>query len=135
VEIGVSYNSDMGLVRDLIMEAAKENPKILDNPAPKVHMREYGNSSVNFFLLYWIADITEERWGSMSEVLFSVWDKFKDHDIEIPFPQRDLHVRSVNEEIYERFGAKSLKSKKSTKPDSKSKPKSKSSSSASKSDS
>jgi small-conductance mechanosensitive channel len=54
----------------------------------------YGDSSVDFTLLFWVDDVTEGRWGPKSDVMFAIWDKFAANNIEIPFPQRDLHIRS-----------------------------------------
>lgn len=94
VEVGVSYGSDMHKVRDLILEAALENPLCLKDPEPKCSMTEFGNSSVNFVLYFWLQDVSSGVIFAKSEVMFSIWDKFKQHGIEIPFPQRDLNFRN-----------------------------------------
>ena len=91
--IGVSYKSDIEKARELILESAREHPKCLDDPGPVCYLREFGDSSVNFLLLFWIDDETESGRGTQSEVMFSIWRKFKEHNIEIPFPQRDLHIK------------------------------------------
>jgi len=92
IPIGVSYKSDIKKARQLILEAATEHPRCLSEPAPECYLREYGDSSVNFLLLFWVDDVIEGRYKPQSEVMFSIWDKFKEHDISIPFPQRDLHI-------------------------------------------
>jgi small-conductance mechanosensitive channel len=61
---------------------------------PKCYLRGYGDSSVDFILHYWVDDVTLGRWEPESDILFSIWRKFKENDIEIPFPQRDIHLRS-----------------------------------------
>jgi small-conductance mechanosensitive channel len=94
LEIGVSYNSDIELARDLILQAAAEHPRCAVTPEPACFLRTFGDSSVNFTLHFWVDDVTEGRWHPHSEVMFEVWRKFKDSGIEIPFPQRDLHIRS-----------------------------------------
>ena len=93
--IGVSYDSDIEKARDLILEAAKEHPRCIDDPEPKCFLRNFGDSSVDFVLHFWVKDVTQGRWEPHSEVLFEIWRKFKENNIEIPFPQRDLHIRSA----------------------------------------
>lgn len=94
LEIGVSYHSDIELARDLILQAAAEHPRCAVTPEPACFLRTFGDSSVDFTLHFWVDDVTEGRWYPHSEVMFEVWRKFKDSGIEIPFPQRDLHIRS-----------------------------------------
>ena len=93
VPVGVSYRSDIEKARELILESAREHPKCLDDPGPVCYLREFGDSSVNFLLLFWIDDDTESGRGTQSGVMFTIWRKFKEHGIEIPFPQRDLHIK------------------------------------------
>ena len=94
VPVGVSYGSDLDTVHDLILEAAREHPRCLDDPEPLCFLREFGDSSVNFLLMFWVGDIVDGRWGPQSDVMFAIWRKFAENGIEIPFPQRDLHIRS-----------------------------------------
>ncbi len=96
VPVGVSYNSDLNLVRDLILEAATsyEHTSTEEGYTPHVFLREYGDSSVNFLLVFWLDDVNFGKWGAQSDVMFRIWNSFKAHDIEIPFPQRDVHIRS-----------------------------------------
>lgn len=94
VPIGVSYGSDIEKARDLILQSAKDHPKCIEDPEPKCFLRNFGDSSVDFLLIFWVADVTQGRWDPQSEVMFDVWHKFKEHDIEIPFPQHDLHIKT-----------------------------------------
>ncbi|MGD2119878.1 MAG: mechanosensitive ion channel, partial [Chromatiales bacterium] len=64
-------------------------------PEPRCQLMGFGDSSVNLELRIWINDPPNGRANVISEVLLGVWDRFHDNGIEIPFPQRDLHVRSV----------------------------------------
>ena len=91
--IGVSYDADIKLARDLILQAIKEHPDTSKDDAPAVHLNEFGDSSVNFQVFFWVDDIIGGRYRPKSDVLFAIWDKFHEHGIEIPFPQRDLHVK------------------------------------------
>lgn len=92
IDIGVSYDSDINLAYDLMLEAATEHPRTSDKPAPECFLVNYGESSVDFSLYFWVDDIIEGRKRPRSDVLFSIWEKFKQHDIKIPFPQRDVHM-------------------------------------------
>ncbi|WP_417319290.1 mechanosensitive ion channel family protein [Emcibacter sp.] len=90
--VGVSYKSDIHLARDLILAAAREHPDCMETPEPVCFLEEFADSSVNFTLYFWIADITTGRKKPRSEVMYAIWDKFKANNIEIPFPQRDVHM-------------------------------------------
>lgn len=93
VPVGVAYGSDTEKVVRIMEEIASENGTVLDNPAPRVRMRGFGDSSLNFELLGWIAT-PEQRGLVMHELLMEIDRRFKAENIEIPFPQRDLHIRS-----------------------------------------
>ncbi|MEJ6679959.1 MAG: mechanosensitive ion channel [OM182 bacterium] len=93
IELGVAYDSDIDLAHDLILAAAREHPRCAIKPEPACFLRSFGDSSVNFILHFWVEDVTLGRWPTQSEVMFSIWRKFKDNGIEIPFPQRDLHIK------------------------------------------
>ena len=94
INFGVSYGSDIELARDLALEATKENQRCLNMPEVVCWLDNFGDSSVNFILYFWIDDVNLGLRNVKSEVLFSIWKKFKDNNIEIPFPQRDLNIRS-----------------------------------------
>ncbi|NIQ39629.1 MAG: mechanosensitive ion channel [Proteobacteria bacterium] len=93
ISVGVSYGSDPNQVRDLLLQAAKEEARILDNPLSDVVFQGYGNSSIDFELRVWIDDAWQLP-QVRSALYFSIWYKLKAAGIEIPFPQRDLHMRS-----------------------------------------
>jgi small-conductance mechanosensitive channel len=92
IPVGVGYGSDPHVVEKLLLEVAGANPNILKDPAPAVVFKEFGASSLNFELRVWSVDA--HRSGSLeSQLNFAIWDKFKEHGIEVPFPQRDLHLK------------------------------------------
>nr|WP_247712024.1 mechanosensitive ion channel domain-containing protein [Qipengyuania qiaonensis] len=97
VPVGVSYEADMKLAESLMLEAAKDCDRVLAAPPPTVWMTEYGDSSVNFVIHCWIDDPEEGVGNVRSAVLKKLWWLFKENDIEIPFPQRDLHIRSSDQ--------------------------------------
>lgn len=93
VPVGVAYGTDMELAERLMVEAAKGNPRILGEPAPVVLMMGFGENAINFEIRFWIDD-PEDGLGSVrSEVLKRVWKLFKENDVVVPFPQRDINLR------------------------------------------
>ena len=94
VPVGISYRSDVRLAMRLCLEAAGAVERALAAPAPRCLLRGFGDSSVDLEIRIWIDDPEEGRANVMSEVLLGVWDRFHEHGIEIPFPQRDLHLKS-----------------------------------------
>ena len=94
IPVGVSYGSDLDRAHALILEAAREHPMCIEDPAPQCFLRNFGDSSVDFLLLFWVAAVAQGRWAPQSDVMFAIWRKFRENGIEIPFPQRDLHIRS-----------------------------------------
>lgn len=96
VAIGVSYNSDIEKAQALILEAAMEHPRCIKEPEPKCYLRNFGDSSVDFILHFWVDDVTKGRWDPQSEVMFAIWNKFKENKVDIPFPQRDLHIKTLD---------------------------------------
>lgn len=96
IEIGVSYRSDIHLVQRLILEAAVGYVDTLEDPAPIVYLRNFGDSSVDFLLHFFIGDVKKGRFIAQSQVMFAIWDLFKKNGIEIPFPQRDVHIHQVD---------------------------------------
>nr|WP_233995727.1 mechanosensitive ion channel domain-containing protein [Erythrobacter sp. SD-21] len=97
VFVGVSYEADMDLAEKLMLEAAKSCDRVLKAPPPTVWMSEYGDNSVNFVIHCWIRDPEDGVGNVRSAVLKKLWWLFKDNGIEIPFPQRDIHIRSSDQ--------------------------------------
>ena len=97
VNIGVAYESDIEKAMELILEAARELPRCIEDPAPTCYLKEFGDSSVNFLLFFWVADVSRGRYRAKSDVMLSVWKKFKEHNITIPFPQRDIYIKNADD--------------------------------------
>ncbi len=96
VPIGVAYGSDTALVSELLLKVASEQSKIISDGSmtePKVLFMAFGDSSLNFELRAFIQNI-DERLQVISDINFAIDAVFREHGIEIPFPQRDLHMRS-----------------------------------------
>lgn len=94
VPVGVSYGSDPRLVEGLLLEAADRNENALKEPSPQVVWREFGDSALNFELRVWTETLFMRPGVFRSQLYFVIWDLFREHSVEIPFPQRDLHLRS-----------------------------------------
>lgn len=93
--IGVGYSSDMKLVKSLL-EQALNMDKISQIPAPKVLMQTFGDNSVDFRILFWVDDM--DIWLDMRhEVMNAIYQSFRENNIEIPFPQRDVFVKNLSE--------------------------------------
>lgn len=94
VSVGVSYGSDVELVAEALQEVGRAHPEVLSDPEPQIQFLSFGDSSLNFDLLVWIADPTRQYFV-VSDLNFAIVQAFRERDITIPFPQRDLHVRSA----------------------------------------
>ncbi|MCA8970555.1 MAG: mechanosensitive ion channel [Planctomycetes bacterium] len=94
LKVGVAYGSNTERVRELLLAVAKKNKIVLDDPAPQAIFFGFGDSSLDFQLRVFIS--TRDLYPQLVDEINTMIDNaFREHDIEIPFPQRDLHVRSV----------------------------------------
>ncbi len=93
LNVGVSYNSDLDLVVRSLTEVALENKEVLKNPNPEVLFMDFGDSSWDLKLRVWIMN-PKRHYYVRSDLNCAIVHKFRKNNIEIPFPQRDLHVRS-----------------------------------------
>jgi small-conductance mechanosensitive channel len=94
IAVGVAYGSDIDKVIDVLAAIADDHNEVCKTPAPRVRFRTFGESSLDFELLCWI-DQPVNRGRMMHELNCAVYKAFRDQDIEIPFPQRDLYVKSM----------------------------------------
>ncbi len=94
ITVGVSYDCNPRRVRDLLLEVAKADENILKNPAPSVNFKDFGDSALIFDLRIFIRNVSE-MYAIGTEVRLNIWDQLKEEGIEIPFPQRDLHIKSA----------------------------------------
>ena len=91
VDVGVAYGSDVELVMRLLAEAMAEQPEVLSTPAPAVFFQDFADSSLNFSVTGWLDD-PWDRMGIQSRVRMAIDERFRAHNVTIPFPQRDLHI-------------------------------------------
>jgi small-conductance mechanosensitive channel len=97
IPVGVSYGSDLEKARDLMLEAAAASPRVLTDPQPACFLTGFGDSTVNLELRVWLNDPQNGIGSVKSDLLWGVWRRFHEHGIELPFPQRDLHFKSIPE--------------------------------------
>jgi small-conductance mechanosensitive channel len=97
VPFGISYKSDPHEVKQLVLEAVQEMPRILRQPPPVCLLTGFGDSSVDLELRLWINDPKNGIGNIKSEVLFKIWDVLRANNIEIPFPQRDIHIKNAKD--------------------------------------
>jgi small-conductance mechanosensitive channel len=94
IPIGVAYGSDIERLEKVLLEVAAENPKTLEEPKPSVLFSNFGDNSLNFELAVWTASMSTRPRRFISTLNFAIEKKLRENGIEIPFPQRDLHIRS-----------------------------------------
>jgi small-conductance mechanosensitive channel len=95
VPVGVSYSSDPKQVRELLLGVARGHADVLGHPPPDVIFKGFGDSSLDFELRVWTKAMVDQAPMLKSDLYFAIFEAFRENAIEIPFPQRDLHLRSV----------------------------------------
>lgn len=95
VPVGVAYGSDINLVKSALLESTRGHARVLSTPPPQVFFKGFGDSSLDFELLIWTAEPNKQLL-IRSDLYFKIEALLRQHGVEIPFPQRDLHVRSGN---------------------------------------
>ncbi len=93
VQVGVAYGSDVELVKELLVEATKDVPKVSERKKPVARFKGFGDSALDFDLLFY-SDLTFEVEFIKSDIRTNIDRLFRENGIVIPFPQRDLHIKS-----------------------------------------
>lgn len=99
IPVSAAYGSDARKVEALLLEVARDEPEVLKKPAPVVRFIEFGDSGLHFELRAWSASLVHRKGRLLSSLNFAIYDKFAEHGIEIPFPQRDVRVRGGTLEV------------------------------------
>jgi small-conductance mechanosensitive channel len=94
LDVGVHYESDLRQIIALCEDAASATARVLPEPAPKCLFIEFGESSLKLQLRFWIGDAQNGVQNVKSDVLLEIWQRFKQQGVRVPYPQRDVHVRS-----------------------------------------
>lgn len=103
IPVSVAYDSDVQLVEKLLLEVADENPDVLKTPAPGVRFLEFGDSGLRFELRAWSSSLLHRQGKLISSINFGIYDKFKRHNIEIPFPQQEIRIRSGEGNLTQKY--------------------------------
>lgn len=92
--IGISYDSDPHTAKTIIERAVREHEAVLEEPASSVLLWEFADSSINFRVYYFVDIGQHSGLKTRDQILFTIWDRFKDAGIRIPYPQRDLYIKA-----------------------------------------
>lgn len=95
IPVPVAYGSDAPLVERLLLEVAEENENVLKEPSPRVVFWAFGDSALEFQLRVWTTRMLHRRGVFFGQLNLAIYEKFQEHGIRIPFPQRDLHFKSA----------------------------------------
>ncbi len=93
--VGISYGSDVRKAVELATAAAAKVERVLGDPEPVCHLLDFGDHAINLEVRIWIKDPRNGLVNVKSQVLLEIWDRFRDQGIEFPFPQRDVHIKSI----------------------------------------
>jgi small-conductance mechanosensitive channel len=94
IPVSVAYGSDIVKVRDTLLAVAGEDPHTLKEPGPSVFLENFGENAIDFKLVVWSSEMSARPSRYRSDINFAIAEKFREAGIEMPFPQRDLHIRS-----------------------------------------
>ena len=92
--VGVSYSEKPNRIKQLLLEIAEDMDGVLPDPAPEVWFVNYGESSIDFELVFWTKSFIETPQVLKSNLYYAIFEKFDKEGVEIPFPQRDIHIRT-----------------------------------------
>ncbi len=94
VKLSISYDSDIKKAQAISLQAALEHPKCLSYPIPECFVTEFADSSINLALFFWVGDVADGRSGPRNDVMIKIFDRFKESNISIPFPQREILIKN-----------------------------------------
>lgn len=90
--VGVAYDSDLELAMRLMVESAQRQPRVLPDPPPRVLLTLFADSSINLELGFWVADPENGKMNVVSDINLAIWQAFREHGVQIPFPQREIRL-------------------------------------------
>ncbi|WP_333608110.1 mechanosensitive ion channel family protein [Arsukibacterium sp.] len=94
IKVQISYDDDPEHAMALMLDCAYASPRVLKDPLPTVRLMEFADSGIELQLRVWIADLEKGTGAVKSDINLAIWRAFKQHQITIPYPQRDLHIKS-----------------------------------------
>lgn len=92
INIRVAYQTNLNLVKSIMLSTALSHKRCLNYPEPECYVTNFNESDIAMILYFWISDIVEGRMGAKSDVMIEIYNKFKEHNIEIPLPQREIKI-------------------------------------------
>ncbi|HEY5692331.1 MAG TPA: mechanosensitive ion channel family protein, partial [Cyclobacteriaceae bacterium] len=98
LKVGVAYGSDVEKVTQILNNIANEHKQVLEDPGSKVLFMDFGNSSLDFELRFWVSELWTTD-AILSDLRYAIDREFRNENITIPFPQRDLHIKSCETEF------------------------------------
>ena len=98
IKVGVAYGSDVNLVMELLVKSAIEHPMCSKKRKPEARFADFGDSALQFNLLFWSGEMFRIE-KVLSDIRRTIDQKFREKNVSIPFPQRDLHLRTSNVEL------------------------------------
>jgi potassium efflux system protein len=102
IPVGVAYGSDVEKVLKILHDVTEGHEKVVKDPPPRIWFEQFGESSLDFEV--WIFCLVSEGKQTMSELRTRIYARFNEEGIQIPFPQRDLHLRSIDDDVEFRGG-------------------------------
>ncbi len=96
VPFGVTYSCDPHFVKKTVLEEIRKYgfSSKREGMEPNIFVQSFGDNSIHFLVTFWLDDVNIGRWKALSDALLIIWDTLKKHNIEIPFPQREVHIRT-----------------------------------------
>lgn len=95
IPMGVAYGSDLEKARDLMLAAVADTRRILKDPKPICLLTGFGDNAINLEARVWINDPQNGITSVKSDLFWGIWQRFQEHGVELPYPQRDLHLKSI----------------------------------------
>jgi potassium efflux system protein len=99
IPVGIAYGSDTRRAAEVLLEVARNDPRVLDDPAPAAFFLEFGDSALNFELRVFVKDVSDFL-AVRHNMHMAVDAAFREAGIEIAFPQRDIHIRSIPDALF-----------------------------------
>jgi len=92
IDVQISYKSSVDKAFEILLNSAKNESRVLNNPAPSVFLMKFADSGIDLMLSFYIVDPEEGSWGLKSDIYREIWNEFQKHNIEIPYPYRTVEI-------------------------------------------
>lgn len=94
IDVQVGYSSSIDLASEIMLKATKDQERVLEDPEPVVYLQNFGESGIDLTLVFYVEDAEEGTLRLKSDISKEFWREFQKQGVEIPFPQRDLHIKT-----------------------------------------